>query len=45
MSTWMVIKKSAYGGGLALHMKSNFDYIIRDDFNTLENESETIPVY
>ena len=44
MSTQMVIKKSAYGG-VALHVKSNLEYIIRDDFNTLEDESERIPVY
>ena len=44
MSARMVIKKSAYDG-VALHVKSNLDYIIRDDFNTLEDESETIPVY
>ena len=40
----MVIKKSAYGG-VALHVKSNLDYIVRGDFNTLKHESETIPVY
>ena len=29
-------------GGVALYVKSNLDYIIRDDLNVLENEFETI---
>ena len=44
MSTRIVIKKSAYDG-VALHVKSNLDCLVRDDFNTLEDESEIILVY
>ena len=29
-------------GGVALYVKSNLDYIIRDDLNVLENEFETV---
>ena len=29
-------------GGVALYVKSNLDYIIRDDLNVLENEFDTI---
>ena len=41
------MKKSAYSTYIcvALHVKSNLDYLIRDDFNTFEDESEIIPVY
>ena len=45
MLTRMVTKMSAYGGTAALHVESNLDYNIRDDFNTLEDESETVQVY